>query len=98
MALQPDIFGYKLWRVSEKPMTVAEMARMGGIARAKAHSKAELRAWGRQGGHPVSLGSKALARLETLLHQGKSQGECAVELGVSIRTIGRAVSRIRAGG
>jgi hypothetical protein len=33
--------------MSEKPMTVAEMARMGGIARAKAHSKVELRAWGK---------------------------------------------------
>jgi hypothetical protein len=84
--------------MGKKPMTVAEMASMGGIARAKAHSNAELQAWGRQGGHPVSLGSKALARLETLLHQGKSQGECAVELGVSIRTIGRAVARMRASG
>ena len=79
--------------MSEKPMTVAEMARMGGIARAKAHSKAELRTWGRQGGHPVSLGSKALARLETLLHQGKCQAEYAKVLGISFRTIRRAVAR-----
>ena len=84
--------------MSEKPMTVAEMARMGGIARAKRYSKTQLRKWGKEGGRPASLGRKALARLETLLHKGKSQAECAVELGVSIRTIGRAVARIRAGG
>jgi len=84
--------------MSEKPMTVTEMARMGGIARAKAHSKAQLRKWGKEGGRPVSLNRKALARLEALLHREKSQAECAAELGVSIRTIGRAVARIRAGG
>ena len=53
-------------------MTVAEMARMGGLARAEAYSKAQLRKWGKEGGHPVSLDSKALARLEALLHRGKS--------------------------
>jgi hypothetical protein len=38
--------------MGKKPMTVVEMASMGGLARAKAHSKAELRAWGKQGGRP----------------------------------------------
>jgi hypothetical protein len=79
-------------------MTVAEMARMGGLARAKAHSKVQLRKWGKEGGRPVSLDAKALAQLEALLHRGKSQAECAAVFGVSVRTIGRAVARTRAGG
>jgi hypothetical protein len=82
--------------MSEKPMTVAEMARMGGLARAKAHSKAQLRKWGKEGGRPVSLDRKALARLEVLLRRGKSQAECATILGVSVRTVGRVVARFKA--
>jgi len=78
--------------MSEKPMTVTEMARMGGIARAKTHSKAEIQTWGKRGGRPGKLDSKALARLRRLLAIGKSQAECAAILGVSIRTIGRAVA------
>ena len=62
-------------------MTVAEMARMGGIARAKARSKAELRAWGKRGGRPGKLDRKASARLRKLLARGKSQAECAAMLG-----------------
>jgi DNA invertase Pin-like site-specific DNA recombinase len=82
--------------MSEKPMTVAEMARMGGLARAKGYSKAQLRKWGKEGGRPVSLDRKAQARLDALVHQGKSQAECAKLLGVSVRTIGRAVAHIKA--
>jgi len=85
-----------LWRMSEKPVTVVEMASMGGLARAKAHSKTQLRKWGKEGGRPASLDRKALARLEALLHQGKSQVECAKALGVSVRTIGRVVARMKA--
>jgi hypothetical protein len=59
--------------MSEKPMTVVEMARMGGIARAKAHSQAELRAWGKQGGRPGKLDRQALVQLRKLLISGKSQ-------------------------
>ena len=77
-------------------MTVTEMARMGGIARAEAHSKAELRKWGRRGGRPMSLDRKAVARLQKLLNAGKSQAVCATVLGVSVRTIGRVVARMRA--
>jgi hypothetical protein len=77
----------------EKPMTVTEMARMGGLARAKAYSKAQIRAWGKQGGRPGALDGRAIARLKNLLAGGKSQAECAAELGVSVRTIGRVVSR-----
>ena len=72
------------------------MARMGGLARAKAHSKMQLRTWGKEGGRPVLMDRKALARLETLLRKGKSQAECANALSVSVRTIGRVVARIKA--
>ena len=82
--------------MSEKPMTVVEMARMGGMARAKAYSKAQLRKWGKEGGRPRSLDRKALARLRKRLSAGKSQAECATVLGVSARTIGRIVARIKA--
>jgi hypothetical protein len=83
--------------MSEKPMTVAEMARMGGIARAKEHTKAEIRAWGRLGGRPRKLDRKSRARLRKLLASGKSQAECATILGVSVRTVGRVVARMRKG-
>jgi hypothetical protein len=79
-----------------KELTVREMASMGGRARAKAYNKAQLRVWGEQGGRPVALERKALARLQKLLSAGKSQAECATILGVSVRTIGRIVARIKA--
>jgi len=79
-----------------KELTVREMASMGGRARAKAYSKAQLRKWGKKGGRPASLDRKALAHLEALLHRGKSQVECAKVLAVSVRTIGRLVARIKA--
>lgn len=82
--------------MGKKPMTVVEMASMGGLARAKAYSKAQLRTWGRRGGRPASLDEKALARLRGLRRAGKSQAECSTILGVSIRTIGRVVSRMKA--
>jgi hypothetical protein len=50
--------------MSEKPMTEAVAASMGGIARAKAHSNAELREWGELGGRPGKLDSKARAPLQ----------------------------------
>ena len=78
-----------------KDLTVREMASMGGRARAKAYSKAQLRAWGKQGGRPAKLDQKALTKLQHLLAAGKSHGECAKLFGVSLRTIGRAVARIR---
>jgi DNA invertase Pin-like site-specific DNA recombinase len=80
-----------------KELTVREMARMGGLARAKAHSKAELRAWGKQGGRPRVLDRKAEAKLVRMLREGSSQAECARVLGVSVRTIGRAFGRMSTG-
>ncbi len=81
--------------MGEKPMTVTEMARMGGLARAQAYSKAQIRAWGKQGGRPGKLDRKALVRLERMLGAGRSQGKCAQLFGVSIRTIGRAVAGLK---
>jgi hypothetical protein len=78
-------------------LTVREMASMGGRARAKTYSKAQLRVWGKQGGRPGKLDCKALGRLRKLLGSGKSQSECAAMLGVSVRTVGRLVARMRRG-
>jgi hypothetical protein len=77
-----------------KELTVREMASMGGRSRAKAHSKTELRAWGKQGGRPTSFDEKAVARLRRLVDYGKSRAECAFIFGVSVRTLGRVVSRM----
>jgi hypothetical protein len=77
--------------MTEKPMTVTEMARMGGLARSEKYAKRQIQAWGKQGGRPVKLDRTALARLERLLAAGKSQAECAKLLGISVRTIGRAI-------
>ena len=83
--------------MGEKPMTVTEMARMGGLARAQAYSNAQIRAWGKQGGRPGKLDRKAIDRLKKLLTSGKSQAECARACGVSVRTIGRTVARMEKG-
>lgn len=83
--------------MGKKPMTVVEMASMGGLARAKAYSKAQLRTWGRRGGRPASFDGKAIERLGKLLRAGKSQAECAADLNVSRRTVSRAVARMRIG-
>ena len=74
--------------MSERPMTVTAMARIGGVARAKAHSMAELREWGKRGGRPGKLDRKGLAALKRPLATGTTQAECAAILGVSVRTIG----------
>ena len=37
-----------------------------------------------------------MTRLEALLRRGKSHAECAKFFGVSVRTIGRAVTRMKA--
>jgi hypothetical protein len=78
-----------------KELTVREMARMGGVAKAKAHTKAELLAWGKQGGRPAILDRKAQALLVKLLSDGTSQAKCSRVFGVSVRTIGRAVARLK---
>jgi hypothetical protein len=47
---------------------------------------------GQAGRAAAKLDGKGLARLKRLLAAGKSQAECATLLGVSTRTIGRAVA------
>ena len=66
---------------------------MGGRARARKYTKAELREFAKNAGRPVKLDRKGLARLKALLGAGKSHAECAAELGVSTRTIGRTVAK-----
>lgn len=82
----------------EKPMTVTEFARMGGLARAKAHSKKQIREWGRRGGRPPKFTAPELGKLRKWLAAGKTQAQCAEALGVSTRTAGRAVQKLRAAG
>ena len=50
---------------------------------------------GRRVGRPGKVNRKVLATLKRLLATGTTQAECAETLGVSVRTIGRAVSRMR---
>jgi len=68
---------------------------MGGLARAKAYSKAELRKWGERGGRPAKLDRNGILKLKRLLQAGHSKAECARAPGVSTRTIGRAMARKR---
>ena len=82
--------------MGKKPMTVAEMASMGGRARAAKYSHQEISEFARDAGRPAKLDGTARRRLKQLLAAGRSQAECAVELGVSTRTVGRAVARMRA--
>jgi hypothetical protein len=80
--------------MTKKPMTVAELARMGQKAFAKKYGKRERQKWGEEsGGRPPKLDAEALARLEKLLSDGKTQRECAELFGVTVRTIGRALAK-----
>jgi len=76
-------------------MTVTEMARMGGLARAKAHKKAEIRAWGKQGGRPPKLTAKQRERMERMLAAGRPHDEIAKRFEVSLRTVGRVAAMLR---
>ena len=81
--------------MSEKPMTVAEMARMGGLARAQAYSKAQIRAWGKLGGRPSALTVNQGQRIAEWTRHGIGQRTIAERLGVSLRTVGRYLKRLR---
>src|SRR5438477_899307 len=82
--------------MAKKPVTVAEMASMGGRARAAKYSHEEISEFAKDAGRPAKLDGRARRRLRQLLAAGRSQAECATELGVSPRTVGRAVARMRA--
>lgn len=77
-----------------KGITAREMGKRGGTTRAKRYSRDQISKWGQMGGRPAKLDRRAIARLRKLLAGGMSQAECGRALGVSTRTIGRAVSRV----
>jgi hypothetical protein len=84
--------------MGKKLMMVAEMARMGGAEPwAAKYTSDQLAEFAKNAGRPVELDGRARRRLRQLLATGRTQAECAAELGVSIRTIGRAIARMRAG-
>jgi len=95
-ALTRHVFRCYNPRMGKKPMTVAEMARMGGRARAAKYTRKQLREFAKGAGRPAKLDGGARRRLRHLLAAGKSQAECAPILGVSVRTIGRVVARMKA--
>lgn len=80
-----------------KGITASEMGKRGSAVRAQRYSRQQIRKWGKLGGRPATLNRRAIGRLMKLLGAGKSQAESAAELGVSPRTVGRAVARMRAG-
>ena len=68
---------------------------MAGRARAAKYSSEQLREFAKNAGRPVKSDGGARRMLRQLLATGKSQAECAAELGVSIRTIGRLVAGMK---
>jgi hypothetical protein len=81
-----------------KVWTASEMGHKGGKARAERFTKRQIADWGKQGGRPPKMDKEALARLRELLAKGMRQTECAQALGVSTRTIGRVLARLKANG
>ena len=82
MACNAAFFGDRIRCMGKKPMTVTEMASMGGRTRAQKYSKAELREFAKGAGRPVKLDGRARRRLRQLLTVGKES--CRVR-----RRIGR---------
>ena len=83
--------------MGKKPMTVAVMASKGGRARAAKYTREQLGGFAKNAGRPPKLDGRAQRKLRQLRAAGRTQAECAAELGVSPRTIGRAVARMRTG-
>lgn len=69
----------------------------GGRARAAKYTPEQLAEFSKNAGRPAKLDGKARRKLQAMLEAGRSQAECAAELGISTRTIGRAVARMRNG-
>jgi hypothetical protein len=61
------------------------------------YTREQLREFAKDAGRPVKVDARTQRRLKQLLAAGRSQAECAAELGVSPRTVGRAVARMQAG-
>jgi hypothetical protein len=78
-----------------KELTQREMASMGAKALRKKYSKRQLKAWAAMGGRPFKLSEKDRTRLLEMLKGGKTQEACGREFGVSSRTIGRMLARLK---
>lgn len=76
-------------------MTVNEMARIRGLARAMDQSRKQIREEGRRGGQPHELRAKELNRLQKWFATGKTQRRCTNARGVSVRTVGLALLGLR---
>ena len=80
--------------MGKKPMTVARWPYGWPSPGCQVHSRATRRVLKER--RPArEVGGRARRKLKALLATGKSRAECAAELGVSTRTIGRAVARMR---
>lgn len=66
---------------------------LGGLARAKRHSRIQMRAWGKLGGRPPKLSPNDLGRMRRLLAAGRTQLQVAEALGVATRTVARYVAK-----
>jgi len=80
--------------MGEKPITASEMGKKGGATRAKRYSQAQIRAWGKLGGRPQKLNRAALAKLHSMLRQGRSKAEAAKQVGISVRTLDRYLAGV----
>ena len=76
-------------------LTVREMGRLGGLARRRNHSKAELRAWAAMGGAKPKLSEQDARQAAEMRKAGKTLRECAEKFGVDPRAITRALARLR---
>jgi DNA-binding NarL/FixJ family response regulator len=80
--------------MGNKPMTVIEMARLGGLARAKAYTKAQLRAFAKNAGRkPWKLTPTRERSILAHVAKGWTHPRIAAKFQVSLRTIGRVVAR-----
>jgi transposase len=77
---------------------IAGWGAQGGQNRAARYSKGQIRAWGKLGGRPAALTAKQARRIAEWTRQGIGQETIAERLGVSMRTVGRYLSRLHNGG
>ncbi len=76
-----------------RELTQREIASMGGKALAEKYGKRQRQEWGKRGGRPRNLDSKALADLQKMLRAGLPKGEIAQGLDISTRTLSRYLKR-----
>jgi len=76
-------------RMGRNLMTVAEMASMGGRARARKYTREQLRDFAKNAGRPPILDKKAIRRLRKWGAAAVPASEIARRLNVSTRTVSR---------